>query len=107
MTSCGIVTHVGVARRSFDNDNVTLTVFVNPTNDAPYALIRTYNAGNRWYSMKGVHELCVRRDGSALQLKRWSHKDHQAKLWAVLYFLTWEGNTQHLGPALPHDADDN
>lgn len=77
-------------RRSFDNDSLSLSVFINPSNDAPYALLRTYNAGNRWYCLKGIHELRVLRDGSSLQLKRWSHRDNHSKLWALLYFLTWE-----------------
>jgi hypothetical protein len=42
--------------------------------------------------MFGAHELRIEREGSALQLKRWSHSDQCSKLWAVLYFQTWEGN---------------
>jgi hypothetical protein len=41
--------------------------------------------------MFGAHELCIEREGSALQLKRWSRSEQCSKLWAALYFLTWEG----------------
>lgn len=42
--------------------------------------------------MFGAHELCIEREGSALQLKRWSRSENCGKLWVALYFLTWEGN---------------
>ncbi|CAL3964136.1 unnamed protein product [Diplocarpon coronariae] len=38
----------------------------------------------------GVHELCIRRKGSALQLQRWSQNLMSLKLWVVLFFKTWE-----------------
>jgi len=51
--------------------------------------------------MFGAHELCIGREGSALQLKRWSRSEQCSKLWAALYFLTWEGESAsvHLGDA--------
>ena len=60
-------------------------------NQSPYLLIRTIQDGSLWFSLRGVHELCIGREGSALQLKRWSRSDQCSKLWAALYFLTWEG----------------
>lgn len=79
-------------KRSFDDDKISLMVFLNPANQSPYLLIRTFHQGNPWFSLRGAHELCISREGSALQLKRWSRSEHCSKLWAVLFFLTWEGN---------------
>jgi hypothetical protein len=44
-----------------------------------------------WFSVRAVHELRVSRDGSALHFKRKSYSENCTKLWAVLYFMTWEG----------------
>ncbi len=54
--------------------------------------------GNPWFSLHGAHELCISREGSALQLKRWSRSEQCSKLWAVLYFLTWEGKVDFPSP---------
>lgn len=78
-------------KRSFNDDKISLMVFLNPVNQSPYLLIRTFHQGNPWFSLRGAHELCINREGSALQLKRWSQSEHCSKLWAVLFFLTWEG----------------
>lgn len=78
-------------KRSFNDDKISLMVFLNPVNQSPYLLIRTFHQGNPWFSLRGAHELCISREGSALQLKRWSQSEHCSKLWAVLFFLTWEG----------------
>ncbi|KAK3695214.1 hypothetical protein B0T22DRAFT_508272 [Podospora appendiculata] len=77
-------------RRVFDNEQVSILVFLNSVNQSPYLLIRTIQGGTPWFSMRGAHELCISREGSALQLKRWSRSEQCSKLWAVLYFLTWE-----------------
>ena len=75
-----------------------MQVIQNGTNLSPYLLIRTLHRNQGWYSMMGAHELCVSREGSALQLKRWCRVDQLPKPWAVLYFLTWEGKrTSQLG----------
>lgn len=47
--------------------------------------------GHHLFSLRGVHELCINREGSALQLKRWSQSERCGKPWALLCFLTWEG----------------
>lgn len=87
-------------KRSFNDDKIALMVFINPINQSPYLLIRTFHLGNPWFSLRGAHELCISREGSALQLKRWSRSEKCSKLWAVLFFLTWEGSN----PPPPHPA---
>ncbi|KAK4207321.1 hypothetical protein QBC37DRAFT_97120 [Rhypophila decipiens] len=77
-------------RRVFDNDQLSILVYINPVNQSPYLLVRTSQGGVPWFSLRGAHELCIAREGSALQLKRWSRSDQCSKLWVVLYFLTWE-----------------
>ncbi|KAK0733333.1 hypothetical protein B0T26DRAFT_632503 [Lasiosphaeria miniovina] len=77
-------------RRPFDNDRISVVVFLNSVDQSPYILMRTIQGGEPWFSMYGVHELCIGREGSTLQLKRWSRSEHTSKLWAALYFLTWE-----------------
>ncbi len=71
---------------------ISIVVFLNSTNQCPYLLMRTVQGATEWYSLLGAHELCIEREGSALQLKRWSRSEQCSKLWAVLYFITWEGN---------------
>ncbi|KAL2269899.1 hypothetical protein VTJ83DRAFT_2083 [Remersonia thermophila] len=77
-------------RRTFDNDAISILVFLSSVDQCPYFLIRTIQNNTPWYSMFGAHELVIEREGSALQLKRWSKTEQCSKLWAVLYFLTWE-----------------
>lgn len=77
-------------RRPFDDDKISLMVFLNSMNNSPYLLIRSYHNGHPWFSLRGAHELCIGREGSAVQLKRWSRSERCSKLWAVLFFLTWE-----------------
>ena len=78
-------------RRSFDNERLTLIAYLEPSNKAPYLMIRCLDAANNpIYSTKGVHEVMVQRDGSCLVLQRWSYADKCAKLWAFLYCLTYE-----------------
>ncbi|KAK4128288.1 hypothetical protein N657DRAFT_563192 [Parathielavia appendiculata] len=77
-------------RRPFDNDTVSVVVFLSSTDKCPYLLMRTLQNNTPWYSLFGAHELCIEREGSALQLKRWSRSEQCSKLWAVFYFMTWE-----------------
>ncbi|KAK4239435.1 hypothetical protein C8A03DRAFT_14155 [Achaetomium macrosporum] len=77
-------------RRPFDNDRISIVVFLSSVDQCPYFLMRTIQDDAPWYSMFGAHELCIEREGSALQLKRWSRSEQCSKLWAALYFLTWE-----------------
>ncbi|KAH6636758.1 hypothetical protein F5144DRAFT_193253 [Chaetomium tenue] len=77
-------------RRPFDNDTISIVVFLSSVDQCPYFLMRTMQDNTPWYSMFGAHELCIEREGSALQLKRWSRSEQCSKLWVALYFLTWE-----------------
>jgi hypothetical protein len=45
------------------------------------------------FASRGLHELCIKRQGSCLQLRRWSVQKEKAKLWAVLYFKTYESKS--------------
>ncbi|KAK0754059.1 hypothetical protein B0T18DRAFT_28159 [Schizothecium vesticola] len=77
-------------RRTLDNDKLSIVVFLSSTDQCPYILLRAIQGGQPWFSLLGAHELCISREGSALQLKRWSRSEQCSKLWAALYFLTWE-----------------
>jgi hypothetical protein len=78
-------------KRSFDDDRISLIAFINRVDQSPYLLIRSFQHGNPVFSLRAAHKLCISREGSALQLKRWSTSEGCSKLWAVLYFITWEG----------------
>ena len=75
----------------FDNDTISIVCFLSSADNCPYFLMRTMQNNIPWYSLFGGHELCIEREGSALQLKRWSRSERCSKLWVALYFLTWEG----------------
>ncbi|KAH7374880.1 hypothetical protein B0T11DRAFT_3940 [Plectosphaerella cucumerina] len=77
-------------RRLFDDDRLSLMVYLNLVNQVPYLLIRTFHLGNFWFSLNGAHELRILREGNTLQLRRWSHSEQQSKPWASLSFKTWE-----------------
>ncbi|ERT03477.1 hypothetical protein HMPREF1624_01792 [Sporothrix schenckii ATCC 58251] len=79
-------------RRSFDQDRLTILAFINPFDRCPYLVVRSLDTGTNMsaFSIYGVHELCIERDGSCLVIKRWSHTENTSKLWVLLYFLTWE-----------------
>ncbi|KAH8889487.1 hypothetical protein GQ53DRAFT_216495 [Thozetella sp. PMI_491] len=77
-------------KRVFNDDRLSVLAFLNLTNQAPYFITRSMQAEMPFFSMRGAHELVINREGSALQLKRWSHTDQCSKLWAVLFCQTWE-----------------
>ncbi|KAK1671204.1 hypothetical protein BDP55DRAFT_696994 [Colletotrichum godetiae] len=77
-------------RRPFDEDRLALMAYLNYVNQTPYFLLRTYHQGGQWFSLLGTHELYIRREGSALLLDRYSASLMGPKLWASLYFKTWE-----------------
>ena len=54
-------------------------------------MLRSFHQGEEWYSLRGIHELKIHRSHTAVELKRWSQSEDTAKLWAALYFITWEG----------------
>ncbi|GKT89613.1 hypothetical protein Ct61P_07463 [Colletotrichum tofieldiae] len=65
--------------------------YLNLVNHTPYILLRTYHLGAPWFSLRGTHELVIQREENCLQLKRWSVSERMPKIWASLYFKTWEG----------------
>ncbi|KAL2758856.1 hypothetical protein ACRALDRAFT_2040926 [Sodiomyces alcalophilus JCM 7366] len=77
-------------RRPFDDDRLSLVVYLNPADQCAFLFIRTFHLGSPWLSLRGAHELCIHREGSALQLRRWSQSAQCSKPWASLYFQTWE-----------------
>ncbi|KAK1570293.1 uncharacterized protein LY79DRAFT_45895 [Colletotrichum navitas] len=77
-------------RRPFDEDRLALMAYLNLVNHTPYILLRTYHLGAPWFSLRGTHELVLQREENCLQLKRWSLSEGAPKLWASLYFKTWE-----------------
>jgi len=65
---------------------------------APYMIITTFHPmTGQACAARGAHELVISREGSALELKRWSSRSQTSKLWAVLYFITWEGAISRRG----------
>ncbi|KAL2168443.1 hypothetical protein VTG60DRAFT_7245 [Thermothelomyces hinnuleus] len=77
-------------KRPFENDTISVVAFLSSVDQCPYFLMRILQNSAPWYSMFGAHELCIEREGSALQLKRWSRSEQCSRLWAALYFITWE-----------------
>lgn len=90
-----------LVRRTFDNDRLSVT-FVEAGDGrgatAPWVVIACHvgsgGGGGQYFSRQGHHELCVLREGNALVLKRWSRSARCAKDWAVLSFITWEGESE-------------
>ena len=77
--------------RTFDNESLTLIAYISGENNAPYLTLRSFHQGREWYSLRGIHELRIRRGRSSVELRRWSHSANAPKIWAALCFLTWEG----------------
>ncbi|XMA11421.1 hypothetical protein WAI453_004212 [Rhynchosporium graminicola] len=76
----------------FDKNRLSVTLYLQP--DAPNMtrllcrwLDRRSNPVTACY---GVQEICIRRSGSSLQYRRWSHNKMHPKLWMALFFKTWE-----------------
>lgn len=81
-------------RRSFDEGRMCVMFVENAAaNGASWVMVRLLLPGGvgQIFSYRGHHELCVRRQGNALVLMRWSRSSRCAKDWAVLCFATWEG----------------
>ncbi|KAB8291130.1 hypothetical protein EYC80_009818 [Monilinia laxa] len=76
----------------FDKNRLSVTLYLDDmTLDSPRFLCRwmdKYNAPH--YSSYGVHELCIRRRGSALCFKRWSEFREHPTIWMALFFKTWQ-----------------
>ncbi|KAG7129932.1 hypothetical protein HYQ45_011130 [Verticillium longisporum] len=69
---------------------ISLMVYISPLDQGSYLLLRSFQNGAPWYALRGTHELCISREGGALQLRRWSTTAQCAKAWATLVFKTWE-----------------
>ncbi|KZL63529.1 hypothetical protein CI238_02881 [Colletotrichum incanum] len=82
--------HNRTSRAPFDEDRLALMTYLNLVNHTPYILLRTYHLGAPWFSLRGTHELVIQREENCLQLKRWSVSERMPKIWASLYFKTWE-----------------
>ncbi|OTA07685.1 hypothetical protein A9Z42_0085890 [Trichoderma parareesei] len=77
-------------RRPIDDDKISLIAYSDGRDGSPYLLLRTFYMGGPWFSVRGVHELCIQRENEAIHFKRWSRSENCSKLWATLRFQTWE-----------------
>lgn len=77
-------------RRTFDG-GLCILFILSAEEGAPLVVVKTWSKGTEWYAYRGHHEICLWRDRNKMVLKRWSHSGHCAKHWAVLSFVTWEG----------------
>ncbi|KAH6606443.1 hypothetical protein Trco_005596 [Trichoderma cornu-damae] len=77
-------------RRPVDDDKISLIAYSDGRDGSPYLLLRTFYMGGPWFSLRGVHELCIQRENDSIQFKRWSRSENCSKLWALLRFQTWE-----------------
>ncbi|KAH9886851.1 hypothetical protein F4778DRAFT_786568 [Xylariomycetidae sp. FL2044] len=77
--------------RSFNNDNLSVTIFLQNRDNIPFLMIRSNQADRTWITVHGAHELRIARTHqSELSLTRWSQSEDRRKTWASLSFLTWE-----------------
>ncbi|KAI9050890.1 hypothetical protein LZ554_005005 [Drepanopeziza brunnea f. sp. 'monogermtubi'] len=76
----------------FDKNRLSVTLYLHPqAPDMTRILCRWLDPYmNPLTACYGVHELCVRRKGAALQFRRWGQKEMSPKLWMALFFKTWE-----------------
>ncbi|KAH0528121.1 hypothetical protein TsFJ059_003023 [Trichoderma semiorbis] len=77
-------------RRPIDDDKISLIAYSDGRDGSPFLLLRTFYMGGPWFSVRGVHELCIQRENDSIQFKRWSRSENCSKLWATLRFQTWE-----------------
>ncbi|KAI0125493.1 hypothetical protein BJ170DRAFT_684761 [Xylariales sp. AK1849] len=76
-----------LVKRSFDNDRLSVTFFLQTFNEAPYLLIRTVRGGQPWVSALGAHELCIKRhDCATLIFTRWSRSEDRKM---ILFYCTF------------------
>ncbi|SPO00898.1 uncharacterized protein DNG_03646 [Cephalotrichum gorgonifer] len=79
-----------ISFRSFDNDSLSLIVSSVRGTPQQHLSLVTSHQGIQWLAVRGVHELRIQRKHSAVELWRWSESTQTSKLWAALYFITWE-----------------
>jgi hypothetical protein len=77
-------------RQRFDDDRLSVMVILNAVDDSPYMIVRTLHNGQQYFSSLGVHQLVITREGSSLELSRWSDSKRRVVPWAVLFFSTLE-----------------
>lgn len=82
-------------RRTFDQDRLIVYAYWEPSTNDAHMLIRSVdlNTNIPAFSIIPVQNLRIRRDGNSLSIWRWSDTQGCKKLWALLYFLTWEGKS--------------
>lgn len=93
--------------RSFNQDKLSVTFFLQNSDEAPFVLIRTVpQSGQPWVCLHGAHELCIsRHDNATLNFQRWSRSEGRSKVWASLKFVTWEGSSRLLQTLLSEKGD--
>ncbi|KAI1342522.1 hypothetical protein F5Y15DRAFT_413029 [Xylariaceae sp. FL0016] len=81
-----------LVKRSFANDQLTVTILVERLSDTSHIMVRSCQANNtNWVSILGTHELCISRTHTTtIGLHRWCPSERRAKIWAALSFMTWE-----------------
>lgn len=87
----GLISEYG---RPFDKNLLSITCYLeSDAPNLPRVLCRWMDAQlNPRYSCYSVNELCIRRKGASLQLKRWSEHQEHPTCWTALFFKTWESN---------------
>jgi hypothetical protein len=78
--------------RQFEKSRLSVTIYLHSEGaDLARLLCRWMDPNyNAMLSCYGVHELCIRRKGSALQLRQWSNNRADSTVWLALFFKTWE-----------------
>ncbi|KAH8164891.1 hypothetical protein CIB48_g3354, partial [Xylaria polymorpha] len=78
--------------RTFDNDRVSIMVFLREADQLPFMLVRTRTtSGEPWVSIRPIDSLTIEREStSVLHLAFWNSIERRKKAWASLSFLTWE-----------------
>ncbi|KAI0187335.1 hypothetical protein EV127DRAFT_149772 [Xylaria flabelliformis] len=81
-----------LVKRTFDNDRVSVMVFLREADQLPFMLVRTRTAiGEPWVSIRPIDSLTIEREStSVLHLTYWNPIERRKKAWASLSFLTWE-----------------
>ncbi|TRX98924.1 hypothetical protein FHL15_000266 [Xylaria flabelliformis] len=81
-----------LVKRTFDNDRVSVMVFLREADQLPFILVRTRTAiGEPWVSIRPIDNLTIEREStSVLHLTYWNAIERRKKAWASLSFLTWE-----------------
>ncbi|KAF2973406.1 hypothetical protein GQX73_g5 [Xylaria multiplex] len=81
-----------LVKRTFENDRVSIIIFLRQVDMMPFILVRTRTAGGEpWVSIRHIDILAIERESSSvLHLSYWNHIERRRKAWASLSFLTWE-----------------